>query len=191
MRSLHLVLMLSLLGVPAPGQAQRPDRDGGTLVVRQAGVIVGHEEFSVERVAGGLNVIVTGSYPPAVPNRVVASFGARRITIRLASDGTEVAHEYPGGARTIVVADHALALYAVAVGLAPGPVTVQAASSERTSGTLEDRGREPVPGRNDVQARRVTIQGGGEQVDLWYDDSGRLLRISFPTKELTAERARE
>jgi hypothetical protein len=190
MRHLSLVLLLPSLVLPGQGRAQQPERDAGKLVVRQGGVIVGEEEFSVERVSGGINLIVTASYPPAVPNRLAASFGPRRITVRLASNGTEVAREYPGGAQTIVVAEHALSLYAVAGGLAPGPVTIQGAGSpSRRSGTLEDRGREPLPQLDGSLARRVTLRAGEEVIELWYDSAGRLVRIAIPAKDLTAERA--
>jgi hypothetical protein len=190
MRHLSLVLLLPSLVLPGQGRAQQPERDAGKLVVRQGGVIVGEEEFSVERVSGGINLIVTASYPPAVPNRLAASFGPRRITVRLASNGTEVAREYPGGAQTIVVAEHALSLYAVAGGLAPGPVTIQGAGSpSRRSGTLEDRGREPLPQLDGSLARRVTLRAGEEVIELWYDAAGRLMRIAIPAKDLTAERA--
>lgn len=189
MRRLPLALVLPILALPGPGRAQQPDRDGGKLVVRQGGQVVGQEEFSLERVSAGLNLIVTASYPPADTNRVIASFGARRITVRLASDGTEVAREYPGGARTLVVAEHALSLYVVAGGLEPGPVTVRGQSGAGTSGTLEGGGREPLPGQVDTQARRMTLHAGSELVELWYDDAGRLLRIAIPGKDLTAERA--
>jgi hypothetical protein len=189
MRRLPLVLILPCLALPGRGQAQQLDRDGGRLVVRQRGVIVGQEEFTLERVEGGLNMIVAASYPPAVPNRVIASFGPRRITVRQATDGTEVAREYPGGERTIVVADRALSLYAVAGGLAAGSVTVnRLASQSRVSGTLEERGREPVPGRDGPPARHMALQAGDEQVELWYDDAGRLLRIAIAAKDLIAER---
>jgi hypothetical protein len=190
MRHLSLVLLLPSLVLPGQGRAQQPERDAGKLVVRQGGVIVGEEEFSVERVSGGINLIVTASYPPAVPNRLAASFGPRRITVRLASNGTEVAREYPGGAQTIVVAEHALSLYAVAGGLAPGPVTIQGAGSpSRRSGTLEDRGQEPLPQLDGSLARRVTLRAGEEVIELWYDSAGRLVRIAIPAKDLTAERA--
>jgi hypothetical protein len=190
MRRLPVVLLLPFVTLAGPARAQQPDRDSGTLIVRQSGQIVGQEEFSLERVSGGLNVRVTASYPPAAQNRVIASFGPRRITVRLASDGTEVAREYRGGGRTLVVAEHALSLYAVAGGLEPGPVTLDGpASAGRGSATLEDRGREPVPGRGDTQGRRMALRAGPEQVELWYDDAGRLLRIAIPAKDLTAERA--
>lgn len=190
MRRLSLVLLLPSLAVPGQGRAQQPERDSGRFVVLQGGVIVGQEEFSIERVEGGLNVIVTGSYPPAVPNRVIASFGPRRITVRLATDGTEMAREYPGGARSLVVADRALSLYALAGGMTPGPVTVHGLGSrDRESATLEDRGRGPLPGPDSTMARRMTLRTGGGQVELWYDDAGRLLRIAVPAKDLTAERA--
>lgn len=189
MRRLSLALLLPSLALPAQGRAQQPERDGGRLVVRQGGMIIGQEDFTLERVEGGLNLIVTASYPPAVPNRVIASFGARRITVRQASDGTEVAREYPGGARSLVVADRALALYAVAGGMTPGPLTVHGLGIPgRESGTLEDRGREPFPGPDSTMARRMALRTGGGQVELWYDGAGRLLRIAVPAKDLTAER---
>jgi hypothetical protein len=190
MRRLSLVLLLPSLTFPGQGRAQQPDRDGGRLVVRQGGVIIGQEDFTLQRVEGGLNLVVAASYPPAVENRVVASFGPRRITVRQATDGTEVAREYPGGARTIVVTEHALSLYAVAGGLAAGPVTVHGLGGPgRESGTLEDRGRERLPGADSTMARRVALRTGAGQVELWYDDAGRLLRIAVPAKDLTAERA--
>lgn len=192
MPRLPLVLLLPSLALPGLGGAQQLDRDSGRLIVRRGGAVVGQEEFSLERVAGpggGLNLIITASYPPAAPTRMVASFGPRRITVRVASDGTETAREYPGGERTLVVAERALALYAVASGLTPGPVTLYDRDSPgRRSAALEDRG-EPMPRPEGAPAKHVLLRTGDDVVELWYDAAGRLLRIAAPAKDLTAERA--
>lgn len=194
MPRLSPVLLLPLLALSDPAGGGQLTHDNGRLTVRQRDAIIGQEEFSLDRVEGGggeaANVIVSAHYPPAVPNRVVASFGPRRITVRLASDGTEVAREYPGGSRTIVVADHALSLYCMSGALGAGPVTiVEPGTAGRRPATLEDQGRERLPGPGGGSARHMTLRSGDDVVDLWYDAAGRLLRIAIPAKDLTAERA--
>jgi hypothetical protein len=194
MPRLSPVLLLPLLALSDPAGTGQLTHDSGRLIVRQRDAIIGQEEFSLDRVEGGAgegtNLIVSAHYPPAVPNRVVASFGSRRITVRLASDGTEVAREYPGGSRTIVVADHALSLYCVSGALAAGPVTVvEPGASGRRAGTLEDRGQDHLPGVRGGPVRHMALTSGADVVDLWYDAAGRLLRIAIPGKDLTAERA--
>jgi hypothetical protein len=171
MPRLSPVLLLPLLALSDPAGTGQLTHDSGRLIVRQRDAIIGQEEFSLDRVEGGAgegtNLIVSAHYPPAVPNRVVASFGSRRITVRLASDGTEVAREYPGGSRTIVE---------------PG-------ASGRRAGTLEDRGQDHLPGVRGGPVRHMALTSGADVVDLWYDAAGRLLRIAIPGKDLTAERA--
>jgi hypothetical protein len=194
MPRLSPVLLLPLLALSDPAGGQQFEHDNGRLIVRQREALIGQEEFSLDRVEGGggkgTNLIVSAHYPPAVPNRVVASFGPRRITVRLASDGTEVAREYPAGGRTIVVADHALSLYSVTGTLSAGPVTiVDPGSARRRAATFEDQGQERLPGPGGGPARHMALRSGNEVVDLWYDAAGRLLRIAIPAKDLTAERA--
>lgn len=173
--------------------AQQGHRDSGRLVVRTAGSVVGEEEFALEIErdgdgAGEVTLVVTGSYPADGPRRAAATFGPRRITVRIAVGGTEVAREYPRAGRALVVHDGLLGLLAMAGRLDPGPVTlITPPSGSRRDGTLEDLGMERLEAGG-AQLRHLVLRGGDAVVDLWFDPAGRLVRIAVPDRGLVADR---
>ena len=189
----HLrVLPILFVAAATPLLAQERARDGGRLVVRIDDVVIGEEEFSLEVVEDGdetsVNVVVAAAYPPDGTRRAAATFSRRRITVRIAAGGTEVAREYPRGDRALIVHDGLLGLLAIAGRLEPGPVTLFApGGGGRRTGSLHELGAERLSPGGAV-LRRLALRGGDADVELWFDAEGRLMRIAIPSRRLLADR---
>lgn len=188
-----LLLPALLAAASGPLSAQEGGRDAGRLVVRRADTVVGEEEFVLEVVRdadGGtaVTLVVTASYPPDGNRRAAATFGPRRITVRIAAGGTEVAREYPRGDRALVLHEGLLGLLAMAGRLEPGPVTlISPPAGARREGALEDLGEERLqPGG--PRLRHLVIRDGATAVDAWFDGAGRLVRVAVPERDLVADR---
>jgi hypothetical protein len=128
------------------------------------------------------------------PSRILGQLSRGRYTVRTLGRSTERAREIPVTGRILVLDDSVYALYLFAAWAAgPQPVRVTAIvprAGRRDTLTLEDRGQESTSFRHSpVTLRHVTVAGGpNEQVDLWLDDSGRLLKVEIPSRRVRVER---
>ncbi len=125
--------------------------------------------------------------------RVLAQFGARRLTIRTISAEGESAREYPAAGRNLVVDDSVFSLYAVPPGTASGPVRlVSPRNDTRTDYQLTDRGTEStlVAGER-LSLRHLVFTAGTDVRHVWYDAAGRLMKVEIPSRRLVAERVDE
>jgi hypothetical protein len=186
--------LIPLLLAPGALASQQGDRDSGRLIVRRGDSVIGEEEFTLEVVRdpeGGRSVslVVAATYPPDGSRRAAATFGTRRITVRISGGGTEVAREYPRTGRDIVLHDGLLGLLAIAGQIEPGAVTVFAPPAPgRRTGSLEALGVEAVIPGGPV-ARHLALRENGATVELWFDENHRLLRVAVPSRDVVAERA--
>jgi hypothetical protein len=187
----HWTFLWLLLPGVLTGQAGA--RDDGRLVVRRGDAVVGEEQFSVEvtRDADGaiaINLLVSANYPSDGARRAAATFGARRITVRVSGGGTEVAREYPRGGRDLVFLEGLLGLLALAGQLEPGAVTLFLPPAPgRQTGSLESLGEERLEADGPL-LRHVALRGGGPTVDLWFDGRNRLVRVAIPDQGIVADR---
>jgi hypothetical protein len=191
---MRILVPMSLLLLALPGQlaGQAGERDTGRLVVRRADAVVGEEEFSLDvmRDADGgttITLVVSASYPAEGARRAAATFGTRRITVRISGGGTEVAREYPRTGPDLVLHDGLLGLLVIAGQFDAGPVTLfTPPSASRSSGRLENLGQERlVPGGPTV--RHVVVRGGAADIDLWFDGP-KLMRLAIPDRGIVADR---
>jgi len=188
-----LALVPWLLLVPGDLGGQEGARDDGRLLVRRGEAAVGEEQFSLEvtRDADGatvINLLVTATYPSDGARRAAATFGARRITVRVSGGGTEVAREYPRSSRDLVFHEGLLGLLALAGQLEPGAVTLFLPPAPgRRTGSLERLGEERVDPDGPL-LRHVALRGGGPTVDLWFDGQNRLIRVAIPDQGIVADR---
>jgi len=173
-----------------PLAAQMPTADSARFVITQRGQPLGTEDFAFRSGQAGSGepaVSFVASTTAPEPLRIAVTEGARRITVRVASSAGEAAREYPGGSTSLVADERVLSLYALAAGIAPGAVTVYGPPpGGRRMGTLE-LGHDPLPGASGP-ARHVILRSGEDVVNLWYDESGRLLRVEIPSRGLAGER---
>ncbi len=186
-----LLLMLPL--APLSVATAQVARDSARLVVRQGARVIGSEDFSFEVITDGAGQAVTflasADYPPQPVRRVVATAGARRVTVRVVSGEGESAREYPGSGRALLADERMLSLFALAGRLTPGAVTVYAPPpGGRRQAMLEDLGAEPVPDGSGASARHLVLRSGEDVTDIWLDAEGRLLRVVIPSRNLVADR---
>jgi len=188
MRTHFLPLALALTAGPLT--AQMPTADSARFVITQEGQPLGTEDFAfrVGQTGSGepaVSFVASTTAPEAL--RLAVTVGPRRITVRVASSAGEAAREYPGGSATLVADERVLTLYALAAGIAPGAVTVYGPPpGGRRTGTLE-LGHDPLPGASGP-TRHMILRSGEDVVNLWYDPSGRLLRVEIPSRGLNGER---
>lgn len=115
---------------------------------------------------------------------ILAEGGASVITVRGRLPAGEVAHEYPGGAGTILLDDSLFAWYAAAAHLATDAGRRLRVIYPRTGA------------RAALTARRQAQPDGGAQIQLagditgtiWLDAAGRLQRLQFPARNLDVVR---
>lgn len=124
------------------------------------------------------------------PLRVLVGIGPRRITVRRGSATTESAREYPARGRTIIVDDSVFAPFAVRP-----PASGQAITALALDGTLGEtvsvrsRGQAPTRlGDRTATLDLVVVTVGGETVSVWYDEAGRLQKVEWPQRGVTAVR---
>lgn len=123
--------------------------------------------------------------------RVIARLGERRVTVRTVSPGGETAREYPASKRAIVVDDSLFAPYAVLPGITPGTVVLfSPRDGARTSGSLAAAGSASVHVAGHVMTlQHYVLRTPSVAIDLWFDDSGRLMKVTNAPGGLAAERA--
>ena len=117
-------------------------------------------------------------------------FSARRITVRLRTSAGESASQYPSAARSFVVDDPLLAHFAMLPSATPGAVTLfHPRTGRRDQAPLEDLGTETTLVAGTERTLRHWTLGSGDLLrHLWYDSSGRLMKIEMPSAQLTATR---
>ena len=108
--------------------------------------------------------------------RVAVVVGARRVTVRRATETSESAREYPARERPIVLDDSVFAPLAVR------PPSGRAARGITMDGTF---------GEAVEIVDHVTIRLEGESVEAWYDGAGRLMMVEWPRRGIRAVRAPE
>lgn len=125
-----------------------------------------------------------------VRQRVLVTVGERRITVRMGTAGHEATREFPGGRRQMLADDSVFALHALLPGSAPGAVQILwPRSGQRTAGTLNPHGQDTTTvGGAQRTLRHVSLETGEATRHLWYDDQGRLVKVSIPALGLTAVR---
>lgn len=186
-----------LVAVQFPGSlgAQTYPTDQGVLAVRQAGRVLAREEFALQpdpnpRAPAATTLSVVRTVPGEAPTRLFARFDPRTVTVRIATPAGEVAREYPGRVGVLLVDQELFALHALAGLLQAGRLQVQyPRSGRRESGSLEDRGMERTAiGREQRDLRHRVLLVGEETYHLWFDGSGRLMKVTAPARDLVAER---
>jgi len=117
-------------------------------------------------------------------------FSARRITVRHRTSAGESASQYPRAARSVVVDDSIMSLFAVLPSDAPGAVTLfYPRTGHREQTSLEDLGTETTLVAGDERRLRHWTLGSGDLLrHLWYDSAGRLIKIEMPAASLIATR---
>lgn len=122
--------------------------------------------------------------------RVYARFGSRRLTIRIVRPDGEAAREYPASPRSWVADDSVFALYAIPPGRTPGEIDlVHPRTERRSTARLSDRGTERVlMGGVAHTLHHLVLETSEGPRHLWYDSSGRLMKVELPALNLEAER---
>ncbi|GBD31193.1 hypothetical protein HRbin33_00141 [bacterium HR33] len=122
--------------------------------------------------------------------RIYARFGQRRLTLRIVRPGGEAAREYPSSGRNWVADDSVFGLYALPPKRAPGPVQLFNPRTERrVAGRLTDRGTGRVlVGGVAHTLQHLVLETENGLRHLWFDSSGRLMKVEIPAAGLTAER---
>ncbi len=122
--------------------------------------------------------------------RIYARFGPRRLTLRIVRPGGEAAREYPSSGRNWVADDSVFALYALPPGRAPGSVNLVNPRGERqVAGQLTNRGTARVlVGALPHTLQHLVLETEAGPRHLWFDDSGRLMKVEIPAAGITAER---
>jgi len=125
------------------------------------------------------------------PN-VFVDFTARRITVRNRTSTGESAGQFPKPARMLVVDESLLCSFAVVLpGNGDGSVVLFYPRSGRSArARLEDHGTQPTEVAGGERRLRHWTLGTGDVIrHLWYDSSGRLVKIDIPSERLTAYRS--
>lgn len=122
--------------------------------------------------------------------RIYGRFGPRRLTLRIVRPGGEAAREYRSSGRNWVVDDSVFALYALPPGRTPGPVNLVDPRSERqAAGRLADLGTDHVlVGSVPHTLQHLVLETEAGPRHLWFDGSGRLMKVEIPATGITAER---
>lgn len=122
--------------------------------------------------------------------RVYAVIGPRRVTVRNVRPRGEAAREYPGATRSLVVDDSVFALQALLPRAGGGGFTILAPRHDRREtgeATWSGTDRTLVGGVVHT-LERVTLPFGNGMRHLWYDGTGRLMKVEDLGTGLTAER---
>lgn len=127
------------------------------------------------------------------PLRVIVGIGPRRITVRRRSATTESAREYPARERPLIVDDSVFAPFAVRPPASPPPT--RALALDGTLGetvAIRYRGAtETRIGDRTMSLDLVVVTVGSETVTAWYDTNGRLRKVEWPQRGVTALREDE
>lgn len=98
--------------------------------------------------------------------------------------------EYPARARTLVTDEGVFATYAILPGITGGAIAELAPLSERRAALqLTDHGIERIRVKGvERSLHHVSLEGEGGARHLWYDERGRLIEVSIPSREIRAVR---
>lgn len=220
-RPIPFLALFAPLLLTSPSVLQTQLVDTGTLEIRDAGRVVGREEFSLERVGppdggAGFRLVTIASYrspgkeihatfsfgadstvqtlvlerSDGTRERILATFGSRRVTVRTVGGGRESAHEYPSAAHYWVIADSVFGSYVLQPSVPGGPFEVFAPESgRRVQARLQAHGTERVVVDGSRRTlTHYTLTAGRTSYELWYDAAGHLMRAAAPSWGLTAER---
>jgi hypothetical protein len=121
--------------------------------------------------------------------RVFLQIDDRRVTLRTMTPAGESVRQFPGTEHLLIADDSALSLYAILPALS-GPVgQIWPREQRRDVIQLSDRGVDSVDVRGSVRQLRHVVLGTGDGArHLWYDASGRLVKVEVPAARLTAVR---
>jgi hypothetical protein len=201
---LTLMSTLALAGILAPASAQILDE--GSFEIRKAGLVVGREEFTVSRDAGGGRSLATvARFPASRPqihvqalleltqegtvaalqidsrrseglSRIIAAPIHEHLTVRQTSREAESSREYPRAAAAVILDDELAALYRTLADRASGPESRIEVFFPRNG----KRGTVSVT-RQPADSAGVTrlILTGAVTGTLRTDRTGRLLRVEL------------
>lgn len=133
---------------------------------------------------------VTGSGPSEI---YVTRTGRRYMAKVISTEGEEV-REFRAGPGSIlldryVAHQHYLILPFLDRSDAVSLTVLSPLSGEQTRMTLRLVGEEEVRiGTELIQGRHYRLEGGEESRDVWLDEQGRILKVTFPSRGYLAER---
>lgn len=119
-----------------------------------------------------------------------------RYVSRMSSAEGEVQREYRAAPRTTVLENrvsHQYFFLARFIDSGSGPMlALSPVDGEQTRLEVVSSEAEPFRlGSQQLDARHIRLQGGGEIRELWIDDQGRVLRVEIPSAGFRAERLPE
>ncbi len=122
---------------------------------------------------------------------VFVSLDSRRITVRQVTPGGETARQFPAPGRTLILDEFLISPYALLPFTSEGSLTtVDPRSGTREVVALVDLGMEVTTVRNaSISLRHITLGAGSSATHLWYDELGRLIKLSVESLQLTATRS--
>ncbi len=117
--------------------------------------------------------------------------GPRRVAVRLKTATGESAREYPAGGSVLLADDSVFAYHALPPNLSqPAASGITLRGARRGGAEWTDHGTEPTDVGPDTRALwHLSVTLGGVTRHLWYDDGGRLVKLSIPTSDLVVLRA--
>jgi YD repeat-containing protein len=217
LRGLILAVVLGVAAV-GEATAQLELLDEATLLIRRGQEVIGREDYSITRGSDRFIITSVTYYPPrhtkvvlqltmevradsladlityrasnGEDERVAAQFNPSRLTIRVASARGEKVREHPIAPRYVAIDDSIYALHLVPPGMESGAIRAyNPREGTRNEGTLVNLGLGTAIVLGDsVAATRVELTVNGNTRRLWYDASGRLVRIDALDTGLTVER---
>jgi len=122
---------------------------------------------------------------------VFVSIDSRRITVREVTPNGESARQFPAVDRTLLSDELLISPYALLPSRSEGSLTTfNPRSGAKNVATLVDFGRELTTVHNaSISLRHLTLETGTGTTHLWYDELGRLMKISVESLQLTATRS--
>jgi hypothetical protein len=123
--------------------------------------------------------------------RVLIVFAPRRVTVRRKTHTGESAREFPGGGTHLIFCDSLFGYHAIAPSIGGEPVrSITLRGGQRSPAEVRDHGVEPTPVRDAEPAlRHISVAVDGQTRHLWYDEGGRLIKLTIPDRGLTALRS--
>ena len=120
----------------------------------------------------------------------LVQFGPRILILKTQRSTGETFREYPGVSRNWVVDDSLLSLYALPPGTDTGTVRLVAPrSGVRVDFRLTNRGFEDtLVGTRRRSLLHLVLTAATDVRHLWYDESGRLMKVEIPARRLVAVR---
>jgi len=123
--------------------------------------------------------------------RVLMVIGPRRVTVRLKTPAGESAREYPAGGSVLLADDSVFAYHALPPSLSHPEARGMTLRGARHGGAeVTDHGAEPTDvGPDQRTLWHVSVTLAGATRHLWYDEQGRLIKLSIPSRDLVVLRA--